>query len=307
MNLLFPEPIAQRSAGVQLLYLFFIIIVCLGVGQMLGIAIVMLSGYPLEQLAQTDWQAADPALVRTYKVAQIVSSVVTLLLPAYLYSLAQSGNTHFLRLHRQPTPTLLGLSLLVMMAAVPALGWVMEQNQAMQLPAALAPIETWMRQSETQLADLTAVFLQMNNVWELLLNMLMIAVLPALGEELLFRGSLQPTLMRYVRNPHVAIWLTAILFSSLHLQFYGFVPRCLLGALFGYFYYWTNNLWYPIVAHFANNGLQVLAVYSGAVAVSDIDTSDQHLPLAAVLASAVLTVGLLQWYSRQAKEAVAAA
>jgi membrane protease YdiL (CAAX protease family) len=131
----------------------------------------------------------------------------------------------------------------------------------MHLPAFLNDLEKWMRQQEDQLATLTQRFLYMPSAVDLAINLLMIALIPAIGEELLFRGCLQPIFGRLAKNAHVGIWLAAIVFSAIHLQFYGFIPRMLLGALFGYLYYYGNSLWYPILGHFLNNGSAVVAVF----------------------------------------------
>lgn len=298
MNLLFPESIANRSNGTQLIYLFFIIIVCFSLAQLLSLGAFVLSGTDLSTLENTDWSKATDSQVNIYKVAQIISSIFTLLVPAWLYSMAQSGSTRFLQFKQPLLPILVMLTLVTTLVSLPLLGYTMELNQSMQLPKFLAPIEQWMKSTETNLADLTAAFLKMDNLFELILNMVMIAVIPALGEEMLFRGCLQPTLQRYIGNAHVGIWLAAIIFSAIHLQFYGFIPRLLLGALFGYFYLWSGNLWYPVIAHFINNGLQVLMVYVGVVSATDLDTAEQHVPLAAVAVSGLLTVAMLVQYKQ---------
>ena len=89
----------------------------------------------------------------------------------------------------------------------------------------------------------------------------MIAIIPAIGEELLFRGVIQRIFTRWTRSNHWGIWIAAILFSALHMQFYGFVPRMLLGVLFGYLLVWSGSMWLPIIAHFLNNALAVIAMY----------------------------------------------
>jgi membrane protease YdiL (CAAX protease family) len=89
----------------------------------------------------------------------------------------------------------------------------------------------------------------------------MIAVLPAVGEELLFRGVIQKLFSKITRSHHWGIWISAILFSALHLQFYGFIPRLLLGAMFGYLLVWSGSLWLPILAHFINNAAAVTALF----------------------------------------------
>jgi membrane protease YdiL (CAAX protease family) len=89
----------------------------------------------------------------------------------------------------------------------------------------------------------------------------MIAFLPSIGEELLFRGVIQRIFTNWTRNYHWGIWISALLFSALHMQFYGFIPRMFLGVLFGYLLVWSGSMWLPIIAHFINNAVAVVAMY----------------------------------------------
>jgi membrane protease YdiL (CAAX protease family) len=137
-------------------------------------------------------------------------------------------------------------------------------------------------------------------------NIFMIAVLPALGEELLFRGVIQRIFTSWIRNYHWGIWIAAFLFSAMHMQFYGFLPRMALGAMFGYLLVWTGTMWVPILAHFVNNTMGVLAYYfiSKGVISKDIEqwgSGSEQFPM--VLLSMV-SVGLLLfliWRSEQVK------
>ena len=132
-----------------------------------------------------------------------------------------------------------------------------------------------------------------------LVALVVVAVVPAVGEEVLFRGILQRNLTRWTGNVHAGIWLAAILFSAIHVQFLGFVPRMLLGALFGYLYVWAGNIWIPILAHFVNNGFTILMVYLYQRKVVPVDIeSNESVPLAAALVSAGVTVGLLTYFKR---------
>jgi membrane protease YdiL (CAAX protease family) len=89
----------------------------------------------------------------------------------------------------------------------------------------------------------------------------MIAFLPAIGEELLFRGVILRIFTNWTKNHHWGVWISAILFSALHMQFYGFIPRMLLGVLFGYLLVWSGSMWLPIIAHFINNGVAVVVMF----------------------------------------------
>ena len=114
-----------------------------------------------------------------------------------------------------------------------------------------------MKAKESEAMRMTYLFLKVNGFGDFLINLFTIALVPAVAEELMFRGGVQRAFNRMFNNPHVAIWLAAFLFSAIHMQFYGFLPRLLLGALFGYIYVWTGSLWYAIFAHFINNAYAV--------------------------------------------------
>ncbi len=162
-------------------------------------------------------------------------------------------------------------AVLTMLLAVPAINLLSHLNQQLTLPAALQPLEAWMQQQEEAANRLTEQFLQVDSVWGLLLNLGLMALLPAIGEELTFRGVLQNLMApNACRTPaercpngrtYIAIWATAAIFSFVHFQFYGFVPRMLMGAMFGYMLVWTGSLWVPMLMHFTNNATAVLSYY----------------------------------------------
>jgi hypothetical protein len=123
------------------------------------------------------------------------------------------------------------------------------------------PAPAWMHNSEKEAAAITKIFLQMNGTSDLLINLFMIDLIPAIGEELLFRGLFQPLFQKLTNNPHLGIWLSAILFSALHMQFLGFFPRMFMGAAFGYLLLWSGSLWLPIIGHFINNAGAVFIAF----------------------------------------------
>lgn len=174
-----------------------------------------------------------------------------------------------------------------------------EWNEKAHLPDFLKGLEDAARAREDNAKALTNFLTTFSDSGQFIIAMMVVAVLPGIGEELVFRGMLQPQLHRTFRNIHVAIWTSAILFSAFHFQFFGFVPRMLLGALFGYLYYWSGNLWMSIFAHFVNNGFSVLMMYlhqQGAVEM-DVD-STEAAPWQAVLGFTILFVALLIYYKR---------
>src|SRR5690606_10395716 len=136
-------------------------------------------------------------------------------------------------------------------------------NKEMQLPEALRGVEEWMKAQEEQMAVLTEKLLYTTSIGGLLFNVFMIAVIPAIGEELLFRGCLQPIFWRWTKNPHAAIWITAIFFSVIviHIKFDRLYPLMMMGAAFGYMLHWGKSIWFPIIAHFINNAVAVIYTF----------------------------------------------
>jgi membrane protease YdiL (CAAX protease family) len=131
----------------------------------------------------------------------------------------------------------------------------------MKLPEFLSGLEEIFKDSENRAKEMTLAFLSVETTWGLLANILIIGILPAIGEELLFRGVLIRIFNERSRSYHFGIILSAFIFSAIHGQFYGFVPRFVMGCLFGYLFVWGGSLWYPIVAHFVNNTFAVLTFY----------------------------------------------
>lgn len=166
-------------------------------------------------------------------------------------------------------------------------------NQEAHLPFG---IEEWARPLEDKLAETTKYLTELNSIPELVLAFIAIAIIPAIGEEIIFRGLIQNDFYRATRNAHVAIWMSAFLFSAIHLQFYGFVPRLFLGALFGYLYFWSGNLWMPVFAHFVNNGFTLLTLILYQKKTIDVDLENVQPSAFQVIASMIFSAFLLYAY-----------
>ena len=156
------------------------------------------------------------------------------------------------------------------LAALPAISMLAEWNKGMEFPAFLTSIEEIMRQMEESAKVLTERFLNTSSIGMMFVNLFVMAVLPAVCEEMMFRGWLQRRLSRSV-NIHVAVWVSAFVFSAIHFQFYGFIPRMLIGAALGYLYCYTGSLWAPIVAHFTNNAAAVITAFMAYNGYTSID------------------------------------
>lgn len=229
------------------------------------------------------------------RLLQIFISTGMFVVPALFFARMESSNwTHYLKLRRFAVILVL-LTILIMLSSLPLLDLSSELNKSMKFPPFLKDLEEWMLLKEQQMAEMTKQLLQMNSINVLLVNLLMLAVIPALGEEFIFRGCLQKIFARWTGNKHAAIWITAIIFSAIHIQFYGFIPRMLLGALFGYLLVWSGSLWIPILAHFMNNAVAVVTAYVYQQRGISLDRLDQPDPLSslAYVASLLVCSGLL--------------
>ncbi len=196
------------------------------------------------------------------KFLQIVNHLGLFLIPSLLFVYLLSRNPKgYLKLDKKPHIFSLIAGLLLMLISMPFINWLLSINQSFHLPESMSGIENWMRVSEERAAYLTDVFLNVNTISGLLLNILMIAVIPAIGEEILFRGILMKLLKNWFGNIHIAIIISAVVFSAAHLQFFGFLPRVVLGLILGYLFYITRNLWIAIAAHFANNAFAVIVAF----------------------------------------------
>lgn len=204
----------------------------------------------------------NPESLRILKYFQVVQSIGIFIIPPFILGWLFHGNiSEYLCLDKSVNFTSVLLVLVLSFAASPFINFIGELNANMHFPEWMSGIENWMRNAEDQAEEITKAFLKVETPGGLLFNIFMIAVLPAIGEELLFRGVIQKILTDWTKNIHWGIWISAILFSALHLQFYGFIPRMLLGVAFGYLLVWSGSVWLPIVAHFINNAVAVIAMY----------------------------------------------
>ncbi|PCI99421.1 MAG: hypothetical protein COB15_04360 [Flavobacteriales bacterium] len=165
------------------------------------------------------------------------------------------------------------LVFIFMISFTPFLSWLIDVNTAIVFPEFMGDIEKWMLAKQDLAAHTTKAYLSFEGIGELIILLIIVVIIPALGEELLFRGALQQTLINWTKNHHVGIWITAFLFGAVHMQFYSFAPIMLMGALFGYLFYWSKSLWLPIVGHFINNGTVVIASYFYPEMVDNADIS----------------------------------
>lgn len=232
-------------------------------------------------------------------IIQGCATVVGLIMaPAYYLNRQQKSlNNLFRERPLEWIPVLVTVFIVVIFMAVNSV--FIEWNAKFNFPDFAHNFEEWARQREDSAAELTTFLTTFTSAGQLILALVVIAVLPAIGEEIVFRGLIQHELFRATKNIHVAIWIAAVLFSAIHFQFFGFVPRLLLGALFGYLYYWSGNLKLSILAHFVNNSVSVVALYYYQQGTLSFDMESQEAaPPNVVIFSALITGGLLYYFHR---------
>lgn len=262
-----------------------------------GMDVTQIQSY-LKELAINP--TGTPANWYELMLLQAINHLGTFFLPALVYWYSIEHRT-WAQFNARPVSAVVGLGLvvLIVIAFMPFDGLIIEWNQNLHLPEALAPLEQWMRDQEQKLAGLTKSLTTFKTTGQLLVAILVIAVIPAIGEETLFRGILQRNFSYWTGNPHVGIWLAAALFSAIHVQFLGFFPRMFLGALFGYLYLWSGNLWVAILAHFVNNGFTVLMVYLHQHEMISVDIErTESVPILGSLVALGVTTGLLYYFRK---------
>lgn len=199
----------------------------------------------------------------------------------------------YLRADRRPDWLLVLSGVVMMIASVPLVLFLYNINQALPIPEALLTMEE-------QTNDTIKALLQMDNGFELVANLFLIALLPAIGEEVVFRGVVQQQLQRRIASPWLAIIVASAIFSFIHFQFEGFLPRMLLGVLLGWLFWRSQNLWVPAAAHFANNAVQVVGQFMYHQKISTIDLEqDIVVPWPAAAGSALAVLGLMYWINQK--------
>lgn len=191
------------------------------------------------------------------------------------------------------------LTVVAVIASMPFNSLVNYWNIHIDLPAYFDGFEQWAASEELNRKELVEFLTSFTSAFEIFLGFLVIAVIPAITEEFLFRGIIQKTLHVQTGRIHLSIWVSAIIFSAIHIQFFGFFPRLFLGALFGYLYAWSNNLWMPILAHFINNGVTLLAIVLYRGGSLDLDVQEQTRPsyMFSIL-SLLITLALLYSFKK---------
>ena len=247
-------------------------------------------------------KAAIPPKWPLLMVQAIISSSAFIVAPLlYLHVFTQQRvQTLFQWNQRYTIPLLLTLGLVLVFMVVNT--WLIQWNTVITFPHWLKTFEIWAQEKEAALQKITTLFTTFRSLEELGGAIVVIGVIPAVGEELLFRGLVQKICHELTDNIHLAIGISAFIFSAIHLQFYGFLPRFLLGALFGYIYWWTKDLLFPIIAHFFNNVFTLITLFLCQRELIEQDIVTLHAPSTPVFIFCVVMVITLATLFRHQKK-----
>ena len=298
------HPQTQMRPGIQFLVFIALTIGLIVAGGLLAFGIIRLV-YGADVFTHvSQMNITTPAEVQALWVLQVISTSVPLLLIPLVFAQWIVREPHsYLKETFDFPPMLLVLVFSIMLFSSPVIEVLSNINQRLILPPALKGLEDWMRNSERAAQKATNLLLKMDSIGDLIKALLLVGLFTAVAEELMFRGVLQTIFTRWTRNPHTAIWITAALFSAFHMEFYGFLPRLMLGILFGYFVYWSGSIWTSVWAHFINNGTAVVVTYLFQHKKIDINPENQHVfDYKGYVLSIIITVFLLYTYRATAKK-----
>ena len=253
---------SNTTPSFQFFFAIFIVLVVFLLSLLVGIGITIpIFDLDISNLASY-FDFDNPENISIIKYFQGLQTVALFILPAFAVAYIFSEKIgDYLSLNKKTSINSVILVLLTIIVALPAVNVLIQFNEAMKFPEFMSGIEDWMRTSEDEAKRITEILVSTKTLAGLFANLFVMAVLPAIGEELIFRGIFQKILTKMTNNYHWGIIISAFLFSAMHMQFYGFLPRFLLGVYFGYLLVWSKSLWLPILAHFINNAMAVILYF----------------------------------------------
>jgi len=252
----------DQKSGYSFLFTMAILAGSLAVLAVFSFFVIPFFGISISEFQEILSSPPNNKTINIFKFIQVLQFLIVFIIPAlFIGYLNNRKPLNYLRFQNNiEIPIFLAVAF-SMILALPLINLLAYFNQQMDLPAFMSRFEAWMEKKENDAEIITMAFLEVESIKGLIFNIFMIGILPALGEEMVFRGVIQKQIINIFGRKHMGVWLTAFFFSAIHLQFYGFLPRFVLGLYLGYLFLWTKNIWYPILAHFVNNTFIVSAYY----------------------------------------------
>ncbi|MBS1948367.1 MAG: CPBP family intramembrane metalloprotease [Bacteroidetes bacterium] len=254
----------------------------------ISLAVLVSKGINMADLKHFDF--SDPKTLGVLKLIQGISTICIFLLPALLFAFIafRFRQFYFLGFRKQERGSFYIIAVVIVVFVFPFVGWLGELNEHI-------PLSKWMIESEKEAGRQMGAFLKMSSTSDVVINILLVALLPAICEEVFFRGCVQRILIQLFKSPWSGIVITAALFSAFHMEFAGFLPRMFLGILLGALFWYGNSLWINIIAHFFYNGIQVIAVLWD----PKIASQNPSVPVYAALISGIIVFSLLYVVKKQ--------
>lgn len=244
----------ERPYWIQLIVLALFMLGGMLISSALGELVILLLYHTPQML-----EASDP--VTAIRISQSLVTIGTFLVPALLFAYCYNRQWFdYNAANRRPKQSMINIVLILSVTLLPVVGALSAFNQ--HIMPQEGGVAEFMRDLEEAANHILELVTSQRSSWDLVANMLVFAVLAGVCEEFFFQGALQPLLMNWTKNPHIGILLTALIFSALHFQFYGFIPRFLLGVYLGYLFYWSRSLWLPILAHVLHNALSLMVDFT---------------------------------------------
>ena len=293
----------EFSGGASTIIILGLLLAGFFIGQFAGaigaIVLAFANGLSIDQLSDDLNVLYDYLSLTEVLTTQVLYTIVfTFVTPWFYLRLFAKKKFADLSVSGPINPVLVIITILATFSFMLVNAYVIEWNANVDLPDFLSGFEQWAKELEQTLAETTEKYTNFESFPEFIVGLIAISILPGIGEELLFRGVLQNGLKKWTKNIHVAIWVSAFIFSAIHMQFYGLVPRMLLGALFGYIYFWSGSIWYAIIAHMANNGIAVIIAYT---ATANLD-EPENVPVLVSLAGLLVFAALLVFFKRMSTQ-----
>lgn len=289
----------------QLLILTGLCILGLFFFSVLGMYICQLAfGLQVDEIQRLAFETGNSPHARTILlIVQGFSALGSFVVAPMLLPLLSKPDGNKRAPFRIASPLMVGLVFAIALLMMPVNAWLAAWNESIHLPEMLSPLQEWAREKEKSLEKITLFLVDFKSPLETVLGFLVVAVLAGLSEEYFFRKMLQTRFIALTRNPHTGIWLTAFIFAAIHIQFYGLIPRMLLGALFGYYYFWTGNIGLAMLGHILNNGITLIGVVLYQKKISPIDVDDPaHFPWYIGAVAAGITWSLAVMFKEEAEK-----
>lgn len=264
-------PIIKKTNKLERIFILAaLLILGLIIGSVIGVIYPLVSGQ-------------DVMSLNSLRFMQISSQIFTFVLPPILYAMLIKENPKESLGIKNVSYHWFIIGFLMMYAILPLNNVFAEWNAGLKLPESMSRIEELIKEMYESSAVVLEKLVNVNTFGGFVINLIMIAGLAALGEELLFRSIIQTSLIKTCKNAHVGIIIASAIFSFIHFDFYAFIPRLVLGMLLGYMFYYSRSIWVSMFMHFVNNATAVVIYYLNNIGVTNVDVETfgqtQLLPL----------------------------